>query len=57
MEEGEESDHEEKKVEVQNNFEKKYIMKEFIGKGHFGEVYKVQDKMTSRIYAVKVCIP
>ena len=31
-------------------------MQEFIGKGHFGEVYKVQDKLTQKTFAVKVMI-
>ena len=52
--ENEDSDEKETEQNVINNFERKYIMREFIGKGHFGEVYKVQDKLTQKTFAVKV---
>ena len=38
----------------ENDFERRYLQKELIGKGHFGEVYKVMEKRTGKLFAAKV---
>ena len=50
----EDSDDTKESEDVLNNFERKYIIKEFIAKGSFGEVFKVEHIFTRKTFAVKV---
>ena len=40
-----------------NKFKKKYDLHELIGKGAFGNVYRITDKLTNEQFAVKVYFP
>ena len=42
------------KLKPLSNFDRKYTQYELVGKGHFGEVYKVQENLTGKWFASKV---